>query len=247
MISIRMEKQSNKKLLSQLSESDADFMIGQSNHTAEAESRENMTSRGNILNNTNDTTQVNYPQVDMHILEKNIVSKVRSEVDNVMTTLETTVQDTILTAIESLMIRSVELAMKSTNASSGRSVDDNVLEPDQKDFLVNIEGLQMTASSRINSHTDLNRINETRGNITVEESDLLVNDRNIDRQTHTHYSCNLSALHGHQKLHLPIIPQSILPIAVIGKLAQTMAFSKNECNRRIVFVSSDWQLELARF
>ena len=45
----------------------------------------------------------------------------------------------------------------------------------------------MTASSRINSHTDLNRIDETRGNITVEEGDLLVNEKNIDRQTYSHH------------------------------------------------------------
>ena len=55
------------------------------------------------------------------------------------------------------------------------------------DFLSNIEGLQMTASSRINSHTDLNRIDETPGNITVEEGDLLVNEKDIGRQTHAHH------------------------------------------------------------
>ena len=48
----------------------------------------------------------------------------------------------------------------------------------------------MTASSRINSHTDLNRIDETRGNTTVEESDFLVNEKNIDRQTHAHHRRN---------------------------------------------------------
>ena len=82
----------------------------------------------------------------------------------------------------------VELAMKSANASSGRSVDGNVLEPERRYFSGNIEGLQMTASSRINSHTDLNRIVETRGNITAEGGDLLVNERNSDRQTHTDHN-----------------------------------------------------------
>ena len=77
--------------------------------------------------------------------------------------------------------------MKLANASSGRSVNDNVLEPDQRDFSGNIEGLQMMASRRINSRTDLNRIDETPGNFTVEEGDLLVNERNIDRQTHIHH------------------------------------------------------------
>ena len=175
-------------LLSQLSEFDADFIIGQSNHSAEAEGIKNMANRANSLNNTNDTSQANYPQVDMYTLEKIIVSKVRREVDSVMTTVETRVQDAVLAANESLAIARVELAMKSANASSKRSVDGNVLELDQRDFSGNIEGLQMTASSRINSRTDLNRIEETRGNITVEEGDLLVNERNIDRQTHTHHN-----------------------------------------------------------
>ena len=52
-----------------------------------------------------------------------------------------------------------------------RLQDGNVLEPDQRDFLGNIEGLRMTASSRIKSHMDLNRIDQTRGIIIVEEGD----------------------------------------------------------------------------
>ena len=65
-----------------------------------------------------------------------------------------------------------------------------MLDPDQRDLLGNVEGLQMTVSGRINSRTDLNRIDETRGNITVEERDLLVNEKYVDRQTRTHYNCN---------------------------------------------------------
>ena len=45
----------------------------------------------------------------------------------------------------------------------------------------------MTASGRMNSHTDIKNIDETRGNITVEGGELLVNERNIDWQTHTHH------------------------------------------------------------
>ena len=64
----------------------------------------------------------------------NIVSKVRSEVDNVMTSVETKVQDAVLTAIENFIIPRVELGMKSANAPSERSVDCYVLELDQRDF-----------------------------------------------------------------------------------------------------------------
>ena len=47
--------------------------------------------------------------------------------------------------------------MKSANEHPDWSVESNLLETDQRDFLGNIESLLMTASSRINSHTDLNR------------------------------------------------------------------------------------------
>ena len=77
--------------------------------------------------------------------------------------------------------------MKSAHASWGLNADGNVLKPDQRNFSGNTEGLQMTASSRKNSHTDLNTIYETRGNITVEGGVSLVNERNIDRLKHTHH------------------------------------------------------------
>ena len=60
------------------------------------------------------------------------------------------------------------------------------MDPDRKDFSVIIENLQMTAASRINSHTDLNRFDETRSNITKEGSDLSVIEKNIHRPTHTY-------------------------------------------------------------
>ena len=81
-----------------------------------------------------------------------------------LTSVQTRIQDAVLTAIENLVIPRIELAMKSANAPSERSVDGNVLEPDQRDFLGNnIESLRMTTSGKINSHTDLQRIDETRG------------------------------------------------------------------------------------
>ena len=121
MFSPRNKKQQSKRLLSQLSESDTGFMIGQNNQSADTEGRGDLASGGSTLNNINDTTQTKYPQVDVHTLEKNIVSKVRSEIYSVMTTVQTSVQDAVLTAGESLVVPRVELAMKSANASSGQS------------------------------------------------------------------------------------------------------------------------------
>ena len=93
----------------------------------------------------------------MHTLEENNTSKIRNEVHIVMTTIKTIVQDAVLTAIENLVNPTVELAMKLTNASSGRIVDGKVLDADERAFSGKVEGLQMTASSAIHSPTDLNK------------------------------------------------------------------------------------------
>ena len=91
MISTRKKKQQNKRFFSQLDESDADFMIGQNNHEAQTSRKTNMVDIGGSSNNMRGSIQVNNPQVDLHTLEENIVSKVRSEVDSVVTTVKTRV------------------------------------------------------------------------------------------------------------------------------------------------------------
>ena len=98
---LREKKTENKTFFSQLSERDTDFMIEQSNQEEQTESRDSMICRSASSDNTTSATQLNYPQVDVHTLEENIVSKVRSEVDNVMTSVETKVQDAVLTEMES--------------------------------------------------------------------------------------------------------------------------------------------------
>ena len=80
------------------------------------ESRENVICRGTSSDSISHPTQVNYPEVDVHTLEENIVSKVRSEVDNVTASVETRIQDAVLTAIENLVIARVEFVMMSANA-----------------------------------------------------------------------------------------------------------------------------------
>ena len=75
-------------------------MIGQSNQDEQVQNRDNMIFRGTSSDIISNPTEINYPQVDVHTLEENIVRKRRSEVDNVLTSVETRVQDAILTAIE---------------------------------------------------------------------------------------------------------------------------------------------------
>ena len=114
--------------------------------------------------------------------------RVRSEVQSVMATVRTRTDDAILTAIEKLVVLRVSLAMKSVNTSSGRDTKKNVLPVlDERDFSENIQRLQMTASSRINSNTALNMFDGICGNIRIEIVDLSVNEKNFDQHTHTHH------------------------------------------------------------
>ena len=124
----------------------------------------------------------------MHTLEKSLVDELPNEVDSVLTTFETLVQDAKLTAIENMVNPSLESAMKSLNGSPERSVDSVIQDPDQKKNSGFIEGLQMTASSRLYSNTYIKKVGETRGSFTEERVDWSVNKTNFDRQTHTHHS-----------------------------------------------------------
>ena len=130
-------------------------------------------------NDANNSTAVDSLQEEVLPHEKNFTDGVTSEVDSVMTTVETRLHDAVLTAIESLVVFRIELAMKKVNASSARDIDSVVSDPDQRDFSGKIDGLQMDASARKNSKTDLKKIDETRGIFTVEVGDLSVNERNF--------------------------------------------------------------------
>ena len=104
MVFTRRQRQQNKMLFSQLGEKDTFFMIGQSNQDEQIESGHNMICRGTSLDHTSNPTQVNYSQRVVRTLEEDIVSEVRSEVDNAMTSVKTRVQDAVLTAIENSVI-----------------------------------------------------------------------------------------------------------------------------------------------
>ena len=144
MVSTGKGRQQNKRLLSQLYESNTDFRIGQNNHGTQFEETANTAGETTTLNNINNSIQINGSQVDLHTIEQNIVIKVCSEVNNVMTMVETKIQNAVLTAIENLVIPRVKIAMKSINASSELEVDSVVLDTDAADFSANEAGLQMT-------------------------------------------------------------------------------------------------------
>ena len=68
MVSTRKKKQQNKRFFSQLSETNNDFMMGQSNHDVQNENIHSVAHRGTSSDHTIKLTQVKYPQAGLHIL-----------------------------------------------------------------------------------------------------------------------------------------------------------------------------------
>ena len=63
MVSTRKKKQQSKRVLSQLSETDADFVIGQNSHEAQTENRSISVYDGDIsLTNANSLNQISGAQ-----------------------------------------------------------------------------------------------------------------------------------------------------------------------------------------
>ena len=96
----------NKRRCSQLSEKYIDFMIVQRSQDEQTDSRDNMIYKGTSSDNISNPTQVNYPQVDKLTIKEIVLSKVGSEVENMLTSVETRLQDEVLTALENLVIPS---------------------------------------------------------------------------------------------------------------------------------------------
>ena len=107
--------------------------------------------------NANHSTTESGPQFDMQTLEKIISEKVRKEVENVVATVETMVHEAVLSAIDNLIVPRMELVMIGWNFS-GPNPNSVVLDPDEKVFFGDTNGLRMTASSRFNSSANVNGI-----------------------------------------------------------------------------------------
>ena len=112
----------------------------------------------------------------MQTLEKRYLDKVMCDMENFVDTVENRLLAAILSAMDILVIPLMEAALRTADASSTRNINSVVLDPDQHDFSRDIHGLQITASSRYNSNTNLKNI--------VEAGDLPVTEINFDRETH---------------------------------------------------------------
>ena len=152
-ISTCKKKQRNKKLISKLDETSDDFIFTNARMGVE---NTNVVEKGlGMVNSYNaiHPTAKKGPQVDMQTLETNFPANVKSEVENVVATVETKVHEAIFSAMDTLVVLRMELAMRSVGSFLKPNPGSVVIDPHQRDLSGDTNGLHMTALSRFNSNT----------------------------------------------------------------------------------------------
>ena len=69
------------------------------------------------------------------VIENNVDGKIRRAVDNAVLTDENRMHDGIATAMDTVVIPRVDMALKSITGSSGHGPNSEVQNPDRRDFL----------------------------------------------------------------------------------------------------------------
>ena len=186
MVSTRKKRQSNKRLLNQLDDFDQDMIIG----NAVSESQENAVvntgtnDRDFTVSSPSNNTVANESAINVKTLERCFNERIDREMSNIVDTVEDRIQNAILTAIEHIVVPKIELATRSTNASSGRDVA-SVTANSERGDRVGINASFENASEN-NSTLRVSNVNdETRQNVPDEVSELLVPETHFGRQPHT--------------------------------------------------------------
>ena len=124
MVSTRKKKQSKRRLLSQLDDSDQDMIIG--NATSETQENtvvdEGTNDRDFTVGTSNDSSIVNGNVMSVKTLERCFNERIDRETNNIVDTVEDRIQNAIVTAIDNIVAPKIELAIRSINASSGQDV-----------------------------------------------------------------------------------------------------------------------------
>ena len=122
MVSTPKKKQSNRRLLSQLDVFDQDIILGnsasdrQENTLVKEATGDGEFTVGNLENKLTATENM----VNMKTLESYVNGRIDREMGNTVDTVGNKIENTILTAIDSIITPEIELAIKAINASSGR-------------------------------------------------------------------------------------------------------------------------------
>ena len=139
------------------------------------------------VSNSSNSTTVNEGAVNVKTLERCFNERIDREMSNIVDTVEDSIQNAILAAIDNIVALKIELAIRSINASSGRDVT-SVTSNSERGERVGFNASFENASENNDILRVPNVNDETRQNISDEVSELSVPETRFDRQPHTHHS-----------------------------------------------------------
>ena len=184
MVSTRRKEQPNRTLLNQLHDFDQDFFAGNtvSDRLKNATVDENTGDQEFIVDNSGSNLVANENLVNVRTLERCFIERTDREMGNIDDTVENRIQNAILTAIDSIIVPKIKLAIRSINASSGTDAT-SVMENSERREHIGISALFENVSENNNTLHVFNTNDEIRNNIPDEVSELSVSRTHFDRQT----------------------------------------------------------------
>ena len=121
MVSTRKKRQSSRRLLSQLDDSDHDMIFGNTSSAREnVVVNEGTNDRDFTVGTSNNDSVVNGNAISVKTLERCFNERINREMNNIVDTVEDRIHNAILTAIENIVAPKIALAIRSINAYSGR-------------------------------------------------------------------------------------------------------------------------------
>ena len=104
--------------------------------------------------------------------------------ENIVVPVDHRMHEAVLSALDSLVTPRTSIAMRSVDNFLTCRLKSVVLDRHQRNNSGDRMAFKRQASNISNSNEILDRSDEARGNITVEEDDLLVNEGKSDREKH---------------------------------------------------------------
>ena len=177
---------SNRRLLSQLDDFAQAFNIGiaLSNRRDNITVNEGTPEQELTVGDSDGGQAVNENAVNVKTLERCFNEKIDREMCNIVDTVEDRNQNATRTVIDSMNAPKIELAVRLTNASSGRDAA-SVMASSELGENIGVTASFENVSERNSTLHMLNTYDETRNKLPDEASELSVPDTHFDRQPHT--------------------------------------------------------------
>ena len=126
---------------------------------------------------------VNGNAMSVKTLERCFNERIDREMSKIVGTVENKIQNANLTAIDNIVTPKIELAIRSTNASSGRDVTSVSANSERREHV----GINASFENASTNDDTLGVNDETRQNIPDEVSELSVPETRFDRQPQFHH------------------------------------------------------------